>query len=83
MTGRVANHATRPGGTRYSTCQGAPNGTFSSWSRTIHGRNDPAYTPMVTSGSGIGSRRSYSLYSRFSMLQTLVYVGRSMRRSPR
>src|SRR3954447_16004180 len=33
---------------------------------------------MVTNGSGIGSRRSYSLYSRFSIRHTLVYVGRSI-----
>ncbi len=39
--------------------------------------NTPANTPIWTSGSGMGSRRSYSLYSRFSMRQMFVYVGRS------
>src|ERR1035438_827129 len=33
-------------------------------------------------GTGIGSRKSYSLYSRFSIRQILVYVGRSTWCSP-
>lgn len=77
MTGRVASQVRTPGGTMYSTCQGDSNGTPTSLSSRIQGTNTPRKTPIWTSGSGMGSRRSYSLYSRFSMRQMFVYVGRS------
>ena len=77
MTGRVASQVSTPGGTMYRTCQGDSKGTPTTRSRTIQGTNTPRKTPICTSGSGMGSRRSYSLYSRFSMRQMFVYVGRS------
>nr|WP_246075383.1 hypothetical protein [Nonomuraea terrae] len=61
MTGRVASHVTMPGGTRKSTCQGICTGTPTRTSRSDHGTSTPTNTPIQTMGSGIGSRRSYSL----------------------
>lgn len=38
----------------------------------------PANTAIQLVGSGAGSRKSYSLYSRFSICQIFVWVGRSI-----
>ncbi len=61
MTGRVAIQVRTPGGTMYRTCHGDSKGMPTSLSSRIHGTNTPRNTPIWTSGSGIGSRRSYSL----------------------
>ena len=71
-TGRVASQVSTPGGSTYSQksvwLKGRPNRVSSSTYGTVMAMN----STICPTGSGIGSRKSYSLYSRFSIRQMLV-----------
>ena len=71
-TGRVASQVSTPGGSTYSQNRVWLNGSPSSVRRITYGTVIAVKTAIWPTGKGIGSRKSYSLYSRFSIRQMLV-----------
>jgi hypothetical protein len=72
MTGRVVNQVSRPGGSTYNHTREWLKGSPIATRRTIYGTVIPVNTAIQLIGSGAGSRKSYSLYSRFSIRQMFV-----------
>jgi hypothetical protein len=72
MTGRVMSHVSRPGGSTYSHTRVWLNGSPIAIRKTMYGTVIPANTAIQLIGSGMGSRKSYSLYSRFSIRHIFV-----------
>jgi hypothetical protein len=60
-TGLVTSQVTRPGGSRYSQTSEWLNGTPIKVSTSTYGRAMAANTVIWPTGSGMGSRKSYSL----------------------
>jgi hypothetical protein len=71
-TGRVASQVSTPGGSTYSQKRVWLKGRPSRVSRITYGTVMAMKTTICPTGKGIGSRKSYSLYSRFSIRQMLV-----------
>jgi hypothetical protein len=71
-TGRVASQVITPGGSTYSQNRVWLKGSPRMVSRITYGTVIAANTAIWPTGTGIGSLKSYSLYSRFSIRQMLV-----------
>jgi hypothetical protein len=72
MTGRVVSQVSTPGGSTYSQTRVWLKGSPIATRRTMYGTVIPANTAIQLIGSGAGSLKSYSLYSRFSIRQMFV-----------